>query len=101
MPDMFGRYGGNQALEILARLNQGVHDGHQQRFEPGHRAALPRFGPNSGHATTVLAHAEACALRALPLADLREDAPADFFGHRTLEEEVVAHRRLRELADAL
>src|SRR5688572_9483158 len=37
----------------------------------------------------------------LPLADLREDAPADFFGHRTLEEEVVAHRRLRELADAL
>ena len=45
---------GGQTIEILARLNERVHDGHQQRLEPGHRSALPRFGLYSGHATTVL-----------------------------------------------
>ena len=52
-PHMFGGNGGDQAIEILARLNERVHDGHQQRLEPGHRSALPRFGLSSGHATTV------------------------------------------------
>src|SRR4029079_13170096 len=38
---------------------------------------------------------------ALFLADFGEDATAHFFGYRTFEEEVVTHRRLGELADAL
>ena len=53
-PHMFSGNAGGQTIEILARLNERVHDGHQQRLEPGHRPALPRFGLNSGHATTVL-----------------------------------------------
>ena len=50
-PDMFGRNGRDQALEIFARLNQSVHDRHQQRLESGDRAALPGFSGHEDHCT--------------------------------------------------
>ena len=54
VPHMFSGNARGQTVEILTRLNERVHDGHQQRLEPGYRPALPGFGLNSGHATTVL-----------------------------------------------
>ena len=47
---MLGRNLADKPLEIFAHLQQRVHNGHQQGFETGNRAALPHF--RLGHRLT-------------------------------------------------